>query len=243
MAITRTALGTGQSKTTTITITIGNVVVAGDQLFAIFASDSQIFPASIVYYPQTGGSGVQFDAKDVEANNDTNVVTSISRYSAPAASTDAGARIVIANTVSSAAAIIKISGLTSSPFDKSSAGTGPGGSGTPPTSGATAPLSQADEICIGAIGTEGPDGDAADTWLNSFSAGQRLGTTGGGGTSNITVYEGYKIVSATTAQTAATTPGVFRDWAACIATYKAAATGLAARNIMISQAVKRASYY
>ena len=104
-------------------------------------------------------------------------------------------------------------------LDRTSTGTG---SSATPSSGATATTSQADELLIGAIGTEGPDGDAAGTWGNSFTAGPRLGTTGGTQTTPTSrVSLGYRIVSATGAYTAAKSGITSRDWAAMIATFKA----------------------
>ena len=104
------------------------------------------------------------------------------------------------------------------PLDQTSTGTG---SSATPSSGATATTAEADELLIGAIGTEGPDGDAAGTWGNSFTAGPRLGTTGGTDDTNITTSLGYRIVSATGAYTAAKSGITSRDWAAMIATFKA----------------------
>ena len=78
---------------------------------------------------------------------------------------------------------------------------------------------------IGAIGTEGPDGDTIGTWDSSFTAGPRLGTTGGTADTNITADLGYRIVSTTGAYTASKSGITSRDWAAMIATFKAGADG------------------
>ncbi len=223
MAIVRTALGTGQDKTAAITLTIGNVVAAGDQLIAILAGD--VVNTTIVQYkPSSGAAAENFGETDVTALNSGNVGVSIFRLSNPTPSTDGTALITTSGGTGNARAlvVIKVSGLADSPFDKSASSTG---SSLAATSTATATLSQADEICIGGIGWEGPVEDNDGTWQNSFNAGQQDGTTGGGAASNITVNEGYLIVSATTAQTAALTrTSNSRDWAAAIATYKGAAS-------------------
>jgi hypothetical protein len=214
MAITRTALGTGAVKSTSVDVTIGNVVAAGDQLFVIVAQDPGANP--IRYQPQSGAAS-EFFTEDVAASH-ADVVARVMRLSNPTPSIDSTAVVGSNNNVTIAIAIIKVSGLDTSPFDKSSAGTG---SSLEATSGATGTTAQANEILIGAIGWEGPDGDDAGTWQNSFSTGQRIGTTGGGAASNVTIQEGYLIVSATGAYTAAVTRTAnSRDWAAAIATYK-----------------------
>ena len=92
-------------------------------------------------------------------------------------------------------------------------------SGTTPTVGPTEMTTQADELLIGVIGTEGPVGDAAGTWGNSFTAGPRVGTTGGDANTNWTVSLGYRIVSATSGYTAQKSGITSRNWAATIATF------------------------
>ena len=96
---------------------------------------------------------------------------------------------------------------------------GASGTSTSPSSGATATLAQANELCIGVIVTSGPSTDAAGTPSNGYTAGQRVGTTGGG---DVTVAEIYKIVSSTSAQTFAKTSITSRAWRALGATYKEA---------------------
>lgn len=220
LAIVRTALGTSQTKSSfPPSVTIGHNIVAGDTLFLVIAGDSLGSFTSEYFTNATTSGGLL--TRDVVSANAGNVEVAIFRLSDPPASIDFQAHLTFNSTSgqSLTMAALRVSGLATSPFDKSSVGTG---TGTSPSSGATAPLAQADEICIGAVGTEGPVEDAAGTWSNSFNAGQRDGTTGGGAASNITVSEGYLIVAATTAQTAAKTSITSRDWAAAIATYKGA---------------------
>ena len=83
------------------------------------------------------------------------------------------------------------------------------------------------QLLIGAVGTEGPGGDTAGTWSNSFTAGPRAGTTGGtDATSNITVSMGWRIVTAAGGYTAAKSGITSRDYAAVIATFKTTDAGL-----------------
>jgi hypothetical protein len=99
------------------------------------------------------------------------------------------------------------------------------GSGTTPSSGAATTIA-ADQLLIGAVGTEGPSGDTAGTWQNSFTEGPRDGTTGGTADTNITVSMGYRIVSTAGSYTAAKSGITSRDWAAGIATFKTTDTGI-----------------
>ena len=93
-------------------------------------------------------------------------------------------------------------------------------SGTTPTVGPTGTTTQANELLIGVIGTNGPAEDAAGTWGNSFTAGPRTGTTGGDADTNWTVSMGYRIVSTTGGYTAQKSSITNRGWAATIATFK-----------------------
>ena len=99
------------------------------------------------------------------------------------------------------------------------------GTGTEPSSGTTATTTQANELIIGVVGTEGPDGDAAGTWNNAFTAGLRHGTTGGDADTNITISLGYNLVSAIGDYSASKSGITERDWTALIATFKADTSG------------------
>lgn len=216
MAIVRTALGTAQGKpgaATTINITITDNVAVGDYIVIVVASDAGCTSITSSCFTAIG-------TPDVGATNSGNVVTQIFSKIATIAGTAGVSTISVLHANDGdaiAAAAIKITGLSASPVDRSAVGTG---TGTLPSTIPTDALSQAQEICIGAIGTEGPPTDAAGTWSNSFSAGQRDGTDTAGAASNVTISEGYKIVAATTAQSATKTGVTSRDWAAAIATYK-----------------------
>ena len=102
------------------------------------------------------------------------------------------------------------------PLDLISSNTGVS---TTPSSGATSTTTQANELLIGIIGTEGPDGDTPGMWGESFVEGPRLGTTGGTDDTNITIALGYRIVSAAGAYTASKSGTTERDWTALIATF------------------------
>jgi hypothetical protein len=117
----------------------------------------------------------------------------------------------------SAVAMLFTGLANASPMDQTASDTG---TSTSPLSGATSTTAQADELLIGLVGTEGPDGDSAGTWSGSFTAGPRIGTTGGDDDSNITISMGYQQVSATGTYSAGKTGITDRDWTALIATFK-----------------------
>jgi hypothetical protein len=172
---------------------------------------------SLLRYSHNGTNFTDF-TEDVRASNFGNVITYIYRISSPTASDDAA--FIQFDPISSGAlaiAAFKVSGLAASPFDVSASTTG---TGTNPQTGTTSTTSQASELLVGAIGTEGPDGDAAGNWV-TLTAGQRLGTTGGGGASNVTISEGFLVVSAVDSYSGTKNSITSRDWAGAIATYKA----------------------
>jgi hypothetical protein len=122
------------------------------------------------------------------------------------------------NVVARAAALSVFHGLDDSgALDQTKTATG---SGTTPSSGATATTTQAEELLIGAVGTEGPVGDPVGTWSNSFIAGPRAGTALSTADANVTASMGYRVVTVAGAYTAAKTGITSRDWAAAIATFK-----------------------
>ncbi|MFN8642759.1 MAG: hypothetical protein U0802_14310 [Candidatus Binatia bacterium] len=99
-----------------------------------------------------------------------------------------------------------------------------GNNGTALTSGATPVTSQADELVFGAIGVEGPSTDTFTPGA-SFIALAAAGTTGPPGASNVTINPEYRIVAATGAYAADGTGSTNRNWAATVASYRAAPTG------------------
>jgi len=136
--------------------------------------------------------------------------------------TGATGSVVVDATVSDPSsitmAVLEITGLEVVPtLDQIASATG---SSTIPTSGATPTTTQAKQILIGALCTQGPSGDDAGSWSNGFSAGQRAGTTGGTTGFKATISEGYLIVAAAAAYMAAKTGITSRPWAAAIATFQ-----------------------
>lgn len=119
-----------------------------------------------------------------------------------------------------AAAAFYVTGIaTSSAKDQGGTATG---TDTTPSVSTSAGTTQADEITIGIVGTEGPSGDTftQDASPAYATPPVRIGTTGAAAASNITLAGGYFIETATGTKTYNPTLGTSRDWAAVIATFK-----------------------
>ncbi|HEY6231359.1 MAG TPA: hypothetical protein VIW64_08845 [Pyrinomonadaceae bacterium] len=221
-AITRTAKGTAQNKGVSSLTLTGVSISAGTSIVVGITSDGGTNAAAgdVVW----NGHNLSPD-RYVEATGTAAFTEIWSLHNCPA---ETGSVVVNQGTTGAIAFFVTQldfgAGVTGQ-FDKDAIAKG---SGTSPSSGATATTTAADEILIGAVGTNGPNGDTAGTWSNSFNAGQRLGSTGGSGTTNETVSEGYLVVASTGTYTAAKTGITSRTWQAAIATYKASSGAPAA---------------
>jgi len=124
-----------------------------------------------------------------------------------------------ASTASRAFRVTEYSGIqASTPFDRSASSSG--SAGTAADSTATATLSQADELVVGAVGHVSTVGSFAFETLSP--AWNHLGSIASTGTVR-TIQPGYRIVSATTAVACKATWTTSRNWAALVGTYRAAA--------------------
>jgi hypothetical protein len=94
---------------------------------------------------------------------------------------------------------------------------------TDPDSGTAVQTTEEDGFLIGAFGSEGPPADTVGTLQNGWSSGQRAGTAGPPPVSNITIHEGYKILTASEAAQAAKTGATERNWCTVLVAYKEAA--------------------
>jgi hypothetical protein len=214
-------IGAAQSNPagTNLVITTTAAVVNGDDILVAFAADAEGAVSSVV---DSAGSTYN---QVVTATNPGNVLTTIfAAYNVNAFA--AGGTITITHAlVSDRAAVVSLfRGLAdSAALDQIHTGTG---STNAPSSGVTSQTTQACELLIGAVGTEGPHGDAPSVWLHSFTGGPRRGThfgSAGGDDADITVALGWRIVGATGAYVAQLSDlKTTRDWAAAIATFKTA---------------------
>lgn len=240
MAIVRTALGAANEKPskadatwtplTGITLAVGDVLVVG------VASESSVAGSTLSTW-----NGVNYDVIDIESDNGGNpgnTIMDLMIWYITSAGT--GNIVINFNGTSSAHAMFatKITGLASNPaLDVTSGSTG--SSGSPSDTGTS--THQAVEIFIAALATQGPTGDAAGSWSNSWTAGQRSGTTGGSNASNQTIQEGFKIVSATESSQAALTGITSRQWAIGHATYKGASGTVHTQSLTAATVAQGAS--
>ena len=114
-----------------------------------------------------------------------------------------------------------ITGLSAIPFDKSSTGNN---SGITASTGATAVLTQADEVAIAATAVEDEVDDAHGSWTTGagdVSGNEQFAATNGGSdSSNIQCHSVARIVSATAALQGVDGAHDSTSWVAAIATYK-----------------------
>ncbi len=186
---------------------------AGSMALLTVAAD---FDGTAILY---NGAGVSQGAmaQDARANNSGKIQSLVFSLPVPSAGTYY-AIFTMSSAGNAAGALLELGNVaTSSQLDQTAVATG---SSTSPSSGATSATTQAYEIAIGAIGTEGPGTDTQGSWSNGFQGIAYTGTTGGAAASNVTLSVGYKVLTATGAQTAAKTGITSRQWGAAVATYK-----------------------
>jgi hypothetical protein len=211
VAIGRTALGTFTAKAAGPTFTLASIAVgAGNTLVvgvALLNGSAE---------PDT----VKWGVNALTFRSSIGKTTVWELANAPGGTNDIVVDCTISGDTTCAMSAVEVTGATSAPFDKQAQASG---TSTSPSSGATATTAQAAELLLGFVGTNGPVADAAGTWSNSFNDGQRAGTSGGT-TTNMTISDGYLVVAATGAYTAAKTGITSRSWDALIVTYKEAAS-------------------
>jgi len=211
-------IGSAISKTSgnTLAITTTKSVAAGDDIIIAYATD----PNQNLSFTLSDSAGNTYNQAAVSINSGQLRAYIFAAYNVNALPSGSTITIDSGVAVTAKAAVASVfRGLAEiGVLDKTS--TGENDASDTASSGATPVTTQADELLIGAVGTEGPQGDSAGTWGNSFTPGPRIGTTGGGDDSNITVSMGYRIVSATGAYTASKTEMTARDHASAIATFK-----------------------
>ncbi len=213
------------SSTASLVVTTTTAVSAGNDIIIAYATDpSQDLNIAIT---DAVGNKYQQAAMAISSGNVRSYI--FAAYNVIAL--PGGSAITITQTVYSStavaarAAVVSVfSGLANSgALEQTSAGFGTGS--TSPSSGAVTTV-YADQLLIGVIGTEGPGGDAAGTWSNSFTAGPRTGSTATTTDAEITVSMGWRIVSAAGSYTAAKTGITSRDYGAAIASFKTADAGI-----------------
>jgi len=206
---------------TTAAVTAGDgIIVAfatyGDPDYTVSVTDS----AGNTYQQAATSTCYEHGRTYIFAATDVNALPSGGSITITHTAVD-GVTVAVASVFRGLAAVDPLDQSLGNPV----AGAEQSASGTTPTVGPTGMTTQASELLIGAIGTEGPVSDAAGTWAYSFLAGPRAGTSLSTATDNWTVSMGYRIVSETGQYTAQKSGITSRYWAAAIATFKGADVG------------------
>jgi len=216
-------IGTATNTTTgnSLVITTTSAVAAGDDIIVAFATYGD--PNYTISVADSEGNTYVEAAQSVCYQHGRTYI--FAAYNVNALSSGSAITITHTSVAVRAAVASSFSGLAEvNVLDQSLGNPVPAdqeqASGITPTVGPTGTTEQANELLIGAVGTEGPFGDDAGTWENGFTAGPRTGTTLGTPTDNWTVSMGYRIVSSTGAYTAQKSGITSRYWAAAIATFK-----------------------
>src|SRR5690349_20179162 len=198
MAVTVTTVGTNLAKAATGT-SVATTASVGDWIIVTYAGDV-LATNAFATGADAGGGSLSLTQAGTGQENTGNVCVSVWYGQVLTAITAQPVGASGGSSQSSAITVYKVTGLDASPVDRS---TGQNGTSGSPSSGATATLSQADELVIGVIGMEGPGNDTSGSWTtgaNNVSGNQQdAGTIGGGATSNITISAVAEVVSATTA--------------------------------------------
>lgn len=216
MAIGRTARGTktGTSPSGSITMSGVTVGVTGSTLVVVLG---------FIDGGNGAEDGVTWNGVSMTPVSGVAGSTSVSAYYLPNATAGTGSVVVDLTTAGTWASYAmfatEVTGAAAASFDKSHAGSG---TSTSPSSGATATLAQANELCVGAVAWQNTAISGA--WSNSFSAGQS--GTAGAGASAIALEEGTLTVASTAAVTAAKTTAANKGWAALVMTFKEGASNV-----------------
>lgn len=208
---TPTFLAENSANSETITIPAGGVA-AGDTLVVACGSSGSDVLTGI-----TDSKGNTYTVDDTEAGVPFALSSGSSKLTTALVEND-----TVTITRNGAGSFVKVvlivvTGLADTPVDKVASASG---TGTTPSSGATAATTQADEIVLGFCSFD------AALASNDFSAGAGFTKIGEWNTNgDRTVAVEYEIVSATGAQTADGTLGTSVDWNMSVVTFKGEAGG------------------
>lgn len=188
MAIIRTAKGTAQSKSAGTTLTISSVALNEGDLLIVgicFESDAaftdikwgnrKLKPVKGTVFTQGDTRTRMFRAK-IGVNDTRNIVATWAGTMS--------ARVMIASSITGAIALDVSGGqgqASGTALDTTDVGTS----------------TVADTISIALFGTAAPSGDTPGTAGSGHTLGQRIGTTGGGAATNVTLQETYEILNST----------------------------------------------
>lgn len=213
MAITRTARLTATSKTSGTTLSLASQTVSAKSLLVVYLAydDATLDSVTFAGTPLTLGDPVLGAGVRTRlawlyvANATTGVVT------ATWASAITAKAMVADSFVSSQTTWV--------PFDDANnTNTGTGAAAS--TAATSAIVGGTESIRVGVVGTEGPSGDTAGTWVEPNTNGQRVGTTGNPAAGNVTVSSAYRLAPTAGSTTGLSKTGMTsRDWGAAIRSF------------------------
>jgi uncharacterized repeat protein (TIGR02543 family) len=210
-------IGYAQStvSSTSLSITTKVAVSTGDDIVVSFAMDATAGAVSV-----SDNASNLYNTAVADVTNSGNIRTLIFAANNVSALAKGSTIIITHPSVTARSAVVSVfRGLADvNTLDRVQTATG---TGNVPSSGATLITNQADELLIGAVGTEGPNQDTTGFWLNNFTTADRRGGNTGSADANITIASGWRIVPSTGTYTASINRILARDWAAAIATFKA----------------------
>jgi len=217
VAQTRIAKGTNSSKAATASLAIndvsmdaGTVIVVGVVFFAA-ANNPTVF---------WGNKKLTRDKTNEEPNS--GIRTQL--YRGRVKNTKSRDVVLTWGTSTPGARAAFVSEITEASLEDVSVVNDNLNSTTPNTSSAGT-STEAATISIACFGSNGPSGDTAATGTTQgHTLGQRIGTTGGGDLTNVTIQETYEILTATGVVRGGLTGVTARNWANLIVAYSATET-------------------
>lgn len=216
MAVTRTArITAANSKTSGTTLTATSFALNVDDLLVVYLSYDDVTLDSVTWGTQVMTLGDPVLGAGVRTRLAWCVADATATRAVTATwATALTAKAMVADSFRSSVVATGATWIDDSNSTDIGVGTAASTPATDPITGGT------ESVRVGIVGTEGPSGDTAGTWVEPNTASSRTGTTGSSAASNVTVSAAYRL-----APTAASTTGLSktgmtsRDWGAAIRSF------------------------
>jgi hypothetical protein len=206
MAVTRTAKGTASLKTAGTTLTLANVAISNDSLLVVALAYDDVVLDSVTWGSQVLELGEAVLGAGVRTRIAYGwVVTGATNTITATWASSLTSKAMTANQFTSGLAGVQAIKQTPATLT---------GTGTAASTGNITTATSGDRIIVGVVGTEGPSGDTAGTWVRPTTAGQRVGTTGNPANSNVTVSDAYTLAPGSVTNGLSKTGMTSRDWGA-----------------------------
>ncbi|MEW5852531.1 MAG: hypothetical protein AB2A00_27340 [Myxococcota bacterium] len=216
-------VGLAQSKTSssTLSVTVGTAVTAGNRVVIAFAMDDV---SGTVSASDTAGNSYAVDADSQNTGTVRNVILSAHMSSGLAV----GNTITVSFPTVTAKAMVVAEYYGVAPTNAVH-GTASNTATSGVISTGSVTTTRADILLVGTVGTEGPEADNISPY-NNFTGVAKRGTTGGTDNTNITAGMGLRVVTTTGSYTGDATISPSRSWAAALVAYQSAPSTLAFSN-------------